>query len=329
MNEKFNYIIKCLNKRLVQFQEKIIRNQYVLGYPFYIVLETGNICNLKCQLCPTPNREREIPKGFLSFENAKRIIDKIPTIVTINYSFWGEPFLNKDIFKILSYAKNKGIKSYIQTNFNYVTDEILNNIVDVGIDPLQVSLDGVSQDTYQKYRVKGDFNKVINNIKRLRKFQKERNNFSTKLCWQFIVNKYNEHELEKAREFSKGLGMDFKVVEIYVPSLYKKDWKPKEKLSNQEDAGYKVNRNLCDSLWQNMVVNFNGDVFPCCSEYSPSDSIGNILDQPVSKIWNNKRYRMLRKANKNNMNCSICHVNKDTNWQKFSRGDLLPGRNSS
>ena len=98
---------KYLNKRIVQFQEKFIRNPLVVGYPFHLVLETGNICNLKCPLCPTPWREAAIPKGMLDFKSAKKIIDQFPFLLHLNLSLWGEPLLNKEIFNIIRYAKSK------------------------------------------------------------------------------------------------------------------------------------------------------------------------------------------------------------------------------
>jgi len=68
----------------------------------------------------------------------------------------------------------------------------------------------------------------------------------------------------------------------------------------------------CYSLWQVATVNFNGDVIPCCSEFSRKDAIGNLLEEPFRKIWNNEKYKNLRRQNKGTLNCQACHIDKET-----------------
>lgn len=308
--------LKYLNKRILQFQERFLRNTWVLGTPFHLVLETGNICNLKCPLCPTPTRENRIPKGQLTLENAKRIIDRFPLLYHINMSLWGEPFLNSEIFEIIKYAKSKGVEVLVQSNLNVFDREKAHNVIASGLDILQISLDGASQEPYEKYRVRGDFNRVIENIKLIKELQKEQNNFQTTIIWKMVVNKFNEHEVEKAQKWAHDLGVKFLLVEIYTPAHLEKNWKPLKGVEESEIV-HTDEVQSCYSLWQVTVVNFNGDVFPCCSEFSPQDAIGNIFKEPFSHIWNSKKIRRLRKANKKRINCRACHIDKKTGWYKL------------
>lgn len=316
MRRNYRSLYKLINKRIVQFQEKFLRNSWVWGQPFHLVLESGNVCNLKCPLCPTPWREERIPKGMLSFENAKKIIDQLPALIHINLSLWGEPFLNKHIFDIIRYAKSKDIEVLVQSNLNIFNKKIAQKLIDTELDILQISLDGASQETYEKYRVGGNFQKVIDNIELLKDLQKGQNNYKTKIIWKMVVNKYNEHEKEKAKIWANNLGVDFILVEIYTPPKLAKDWKPRNKL----DSSFSIHTDivqLCYSLWQVATINFNGDVFPCCSEYSRDDAIGNVFEEPFRKIWNNETYKRLRKFNQKTLNCQICHSDKGTNWYKL------------
>jgi radical SAM protein with 4Fe4S-binding SPASM domain len=316
MRRNNNTFYKSVNKRIVQFQEKFVRNSRVFGHPFHLVLESGNVCNLKCPLCPTPFREDTTPKGMLSFENAKRILDQFPALIHLNLSLWGEPFLNKDIFKIIKYAKSKSIEVLVQSNLNIFNETMAENLINSRLDILQISLDGASQESYEKYRVSGDFARVIKNIEMIRGLQEKLNNRGTRIIWKMVVNKFNEHEKQLAKSWAEKLGVEFMVVEIYTPRHLTEEWKPREKLSDS----YHVHTDImesCYSLWQVATVNFNGDVIPCCSEFSRKDAIGNLFEEPFSKIWNNNKYRDLRKQNKKNLNCSACHVDKVTNWYKL------------
>ena len=307
---------KMANKRIVQFQEKFIRNDRVWGYPFHLVLESGNTCNLKCPLCPTPLREETIPKGLLSFENAKRILDQFPALIHVNISLWGEPFLNKDIFEIIKYAKKKKIEVLVQSNLNIFNEKMAENLLDSKLDILQISLDGASQEAYEKYRVGGNFEKVIKNIELIRELQEKSKNFGTRIVWKMVVNRFNEHEKELAKSWAEKLGVEFLVVEIYTPRHLEEEWKPREKLSDSYHVHTDVMQS-CYSLWQVATVNFNGDVIPCCSEFSRKDAIGNLFEEPFRKIWNNEKYRNLRRQNKETLNCQVCHVDKETRWYKL------------
>jgi len=309
-------IYKIFNKRLVQIQEKFFRNSRVWGQPFHLVLESGNMCNLRCPLCPTPSREKRIPKGFLTLENAKKIIDQFPALLHINLSLWGEPFLNKEIFDVIKYAKDNNIEVLVQSNLNIFNEDMARKLVESKLDILQISLDGASQETYEKYRVGGTFDRVIANIDLIRKIQQEAGNHTTRIIWKMVVNKFNEHEKEKAKEWAQELGVDFTVVEIYTPPGVESEWKPKEAFSDS----FKIHTDIvesCYSLWQVATVNFNGDVIPCCSEFSPKDAIGNLFQEPFKRIWNNKKIRNLRRHNKKRINCYACHVDKETNWYKL------------
>ena len=115
----------------------------------------------------------------MSFELFKKVIDEIGKYaVIITLHNWGESFLNKDIYKMIEYAKSKKICTLISSNLNTLTGEDIKRIIDYGLDKLIVSLDGASSESYSAYRYGGDFNKVIRNIEMLvaiKKFTKTTN----------------------------------------------------------------------------------------------------------------------------------------------------------
>jgi radical SAM protein with 4Fe4S-binding SPASM domain len=324
----WSWPVRYANKRLVQIQERFFRNQRVFGLPFAIALESGNSCNLRCPLCPTTFREKEIPRGTLSLDSAKKIIGQFPALLDLNLAIWGEPLLNKEIFDIIKYARSKKIDVLIQSNFSltHFDEAMAQELIDSDLNRLQLSIDGASQKTYEVYRRRGDFETVIHNIELLRRLQVEQKKSRPQITWKFVVNKHNEHEVRKAEERTKQLGVEFIVVEIYVPEHIKNEWKPAQDVTTM---GLLVHQDIlekCYSLWQFMSVNFNGDVFPCCSEWSPKDAIGNVLRQPLKEIWNGAEYRRLRAGNKNGPpDCETCHKDKGTNfWRQHSLGEQNP-----
>lgn len=313
--------LRYLNKRLVQFQEKFIRNQRVVGLPFYLTLESGNSCNLRCPLCPTTFRGNSLPRGMLKLENATQILDRFPALLVVNLSLWGEPFLNKEIFDIVKYARSKKIQVIIQSNFSlpYFDEPMAQKIIDSDLSELYLSIDGASQETYEVYRRRGDYELILRNVELLRRLQTAQHKKHPKITWKMVVNKHNDHEIGAAKAAAERLGLEFLVVEIYTPKHLEKEWKPG---LDVEQAGVKTHTDAvekCYSLWQVMTVNFNGDVFPCCGEWSPKDALGNVLREPVSAIWNKPDYRQRRANNKTGpMACDKCHVDKETvYWQDW------------
>ena len=313
------------NKRLIQLQEQVVRNDWVIGSPFHLVLDTGNLCNLRCPLCPTPTREKRIPKGQLTYENAKIIIDRFPALLHMNLSCWGEPFLNKDIFRIIRYGADKNIDVLIETNLNRFDAANTRKLIESGLSTLQISLDGASHETYKRMRVGGQFDRVMANINLIRDLQTKLGVDRPRILWKMIVHRHNEHEIEKARQMAHELGVDFTLNEVWVPDKLADQWVPVA-----EGAATRAHRDAetgvaekCFSLWQVAMVNFNGDVFPCCSEFTPKDALGNLLETDLKTIWNSPRYRAMRRNNRGDIKCGPCHLDKGTQWYQL----WMEGRN--
>src|SRR5688572_15925182 len=211
--------LRSLNKRVVQIQERFFRNQRVIGQPFYLTLESGNSCNLRCPLCPTTFRGNSLPRGTLTLENARTILDRFPALLAVNFSLWGEPFLNKEIFDIVRYARSKKIRACIQSNFSLpkFDEAMAQRILDSDLSELSLSIDGASQETYEVYRRRGDFARVLRNIELLRRLQKDQGRRNPKITWKMVVNKFNEHEIATARAAADCVRLEFLVVEIYTP----------------------------------------------------------------------------------------------------------------
>ena len=185
-----------------------------VAFPTMIRLEASSYCQLKCPSCPTAQGDIHksiVGSKFLKFDSFKKIVDTADWIKEIELSNWGEIFLNPEIVKIFNYAfkKNISLVAYNGVNFNTVKDEALEALVKYRVKALTCSIDGASQETYVKYRVRGNFDQVIANIRRLNKFKKAYKTDLPKLTWQFVMFEHNKHELETAKAMAKELNMEF------------------------------------------------------------------------------------------------------------------------
>ena len=306
-------LLRLANKRLVQVQNNWLRGGFVLGRPFQLTLEPGNVCNLRCPLCATTHREKRMPKGMLALADAVKILDAFPWTVQLVLSNWGEPLLNQDLPAIVRAAKARDIEVRLESHLNNLDRAVAEDLMTSGLDVLVVALDGTTQEAYEAYRVGGELEQVIANVELLCEVQSDRDDSRTRLLWKFVTNTHNHLQVGDARAWAERLGMDFEVVEIWTPPG-EPEWKAEDERGDDREAGGAPSK--CHNLWQAVSVNFNGDVFPCCSEFSPTDRLSNALEQPFGKVWNSREYRERRTRNKGAVDCSRCHVDQDTNWAK-------------
>ncbi|MCK4695036.1 MAG: radical SAM protein, partial [Candidatus Cloacimonetes bacterium] len=174
------------------------------GFPPVVMIEPTNICNLKCPLCPSGNGTLKRKKGYMEFSTFKKVIDEIKD-KSFMVVLWnqGESYLNKDFLKMVKYASDNGLFTLASTNANI--DLQTEETVKSGLDSIIISLDGTTQETYNKYRVNGELNKVLENVKNLVKTKKKLKTKSPLIRWQFLVMKHNEHEIPKIKDFAQSL----------------------------------------------------------------------------------------------------------------------------
>jgi MoaA/NifB/PqqE/SkfB family radical SAM enzyme len=293
--------------------------------PSRIRLEASSFCQLRCPTCSTTERRIDavIGKGFLRFEDFRRLIDLNPSIKLIELSNYGEVFLNPHLLRILEYAHRKGVLLTLANgvNLNTATDETLEGLVKYSVSTVNCSIDGASPETYRKYRVRGDFTTVITNIERINYYKQVYRSEFPRLDWQFIVFGHNEHEIPIAREMARKLGMTFRtkiswdanISPIRDPEFVRVE--TGEAAVTREDYerihGEPYLKVICHQLWVEPQINWDGKVLGCCVNYW-GDFGGNAFKDGLVKSLNNEKIAYARdmllgeKPAQNDIPCSTC-----------------------
>lgn len=298
-------------------------------YPSKISIESGNLCNLRCPLCPTGQQDKSAQKGFISFDVFKKVIDEIGQSLTLIRLYnWGEPLLNKDLQRMIHYAKERCIDIKISTNLSMrMKDDQLSELLKSGLEKIYISCNGASPSTYIKYHAGGDFELVMDNMKRLVRKKKELPGCHTKLVWLFHVFKHNEHETNAAQELAKKIGINIKISRMR-PDMGKEIFETTQKALERDKAWIPDNpaytvistkrkkRIGCMLPWTETMINWDGSVLPCCAVYSEKYAFGNILKNSFAEIWNNEMYVAARKEilGIKNEKKTICHTCKNSGF---------------
>ncbi|HEV2349348.1 MAG TPA: radical SAM protein [Terriglobia bacterium] len=270
--------IPRLGNAMYLMLEMAMRRTKIHAKPVVFKIEPTNFCNFQCPGCRTGTGEDTGPKGMVDFENFKKMVDRMaPYAFKLILYMWGEPFINKNIFKMIEYASQKNVAVQISTNMNVFRPEIdAVKLVDSGLEHMIVALDGVTQEVYQIYRIGGQVNKVIQNVEAILAERRKRKKRYPFVELQFIVFPHNRQELPKVREVALRLGVD---------RLTLIESKTREEAMIQD--GKQVQPDRCSALWLMACFNWNGSFSPCCD--SVDDSFGNILEEDFDSLWNSQK----------------------------------------
>jgi radical SAM protein with 4Fe4S-binding SPASM domain len=212
-----------------------------------------------------------------------------------------------------------GIRAHIDTNLavrDIDNDEAV-GIVSSGLHSLFASIDGITQATYEKYRVRGKLNRVFANLQKLLEAKLRLSSPTPFLGWQFHVHRFNEHEIESARVLANRIGVPivFKYLSSWDPKWratsyvaganqmfvehsewFNRIYNPQE---NPDLAGILFHPTIrshhpCHQQFQTMVVEWNGDVYPCTVVSGKQFVLGNLLRQGFEEIWNGAAFSASR-----------------------------------
>jgi len=276
------------------------------GLPPVLMVEPTAYCNLRCPLCPSGTRTLRRERGFMDVALFKRVVDEI-RCHTAMMLLWnqGEPFLHKDFLEMARYASAAGIFTQTSTNGHFLNDP--DAVVRSGLDSLIVSLDGATPETYERYRVGGDFLQVVEGIRELTAAKQRLRSETPIVHVQFILFRHNEHEIGEVHRLAKELGADkvtCKTAQIYAPDDVETFLPSDEHYRRYEVVdgaislkdGHQGVPNDCRRLWIQPTLNWDGTLTPCCFDKHGDFPLGSVADgASMRELWNGEAFNRFRK----------------------------------
>jgi len=276
------------------------------GLPVSISIEPTTSCNLRCPECPSGLRAFSRPTGMLDKNFFEKIIDELSGhLLYLVFYFQGEPYLNPAFLDMVRYASSKKIYTATSTNAHYMNDDNARRTVESGLDRLIISIDGVTQDVYEKYRVGGSVEKVLEGTENIIKWKRKLKSATPHTIFQYLVVRPNEHQVGDVKKIAKKMGVDevaFKTAQVYdfengndlIPTIdkysrYKKNTGGKWSIKNQL-------LNHCWKMWHSCVITWDGKVVPCCFDKDASHTLGSLGEKSFKDIWFGEAYNEFRKT---------------------------------
>jgi MoaA/NifB/PqqE/SkfB family radical SAM enzyme len=293
------------------------------SYPLGAVLDASSVCHLKCLFCVNSLSPPVRTRTMMQMDLFRKLIDEIgPYLFKVWLYNWGEPLTHTGIVDMLKLLKQYLVDEVeIGSNLSTrIPDATIYGLVEEGLDILTASIDGITQQSYSRYRVRGDLSLALSNMERFVKAKRDLGRTTPKINWQFLVFSHNETELEEARKHAEDLGVDFRPIAPYIDIANYPDWISSideyvmDKYKNKAPSGgplpeQPIHQTVQDRLnalsnvyykgcdWHYLLtaINANGSVSPCCAIWKESDDFGSLDGKMFAEVWNNEMFRAARK----------------------------------
>jgi len=196
------YAVEVLKKRAMA------QAYYFLGkgkssYPEAVTFFLTHKCNLHCKMCGqwgesgvTKKMQTSEIMQELDIEKLKKTIDNISQFKPNITLFGGEPLLYSKIIELIRHIKSKGLHLLAITNGSLLND-LASDLVDSGIDEINISLDGDEKLHDEIRGMPGLFKTITSGIEKVNKIKEEKELKKPLINLQCTITKYNYKHLTK------------------------------------------------------------------------------------------------------------------------------------
>jgi radical SAM protein with 4Fe4S-binding SPASM domain len=261
-------------------------------FPPIIIVAVTNVCDMACIHCAHPviKKDPGYKGAFMDpaihtkiVEETKQFKDKL---WVFRYAADGESMLHPHFLDFVEETKAAGIGPVdLTTNAMSLDEEKMWRLLLAPIDLIDVSTDAYTKETYERIRVKGKFDVVTANTKRLIEMRNELKS-PTKILVSIIDQKEAKGEVEAFKAYwgqfvdevlVRGLNNDLGLVN--AAELYFDD---------------NLTRWPCPQFWKRVTINHHGEVRFCVEDWRNHGVVANLREQTIQEIWKSDLYQRFR-----------------------------------
>lgn len=296
-------------------------------FPSQILVDVTEICNLSCIHCPHPqfkNSEHYASRA-LTLDLHSKMVDEVRqhgqnNTQYIRYAANGEPLTHPHIYEMLEEAtRNSGVMVTLTTNGTLMTEKRIERLLAAGVDVIDISLDALTPETYAKIRVNGNLNVTQANVLKLIQMSKESVS-KTKVVVSYVEQPLNIAETQDFEAFWRDNGAEYVVIRrLHSCSGAKTDLAEVRRNNNGSQL-----RQPCLYPWERIVLNPNGDLAFCPSDWVHGSVIADYRTTTIHETWQGEFYSKLREAHlsndfANHQFCGQCPDWAATRWPNEGR----------
>lgn len=300
-------------------------------------------CNFHCAMCDMPHKAaKSTQAGQQEFgtDRFRDIIREFAALGVPGIGFTGgEPLLRPDIFELLACTRQHGMITHLNTNGYLLGEEEARRIVEIGVDSVNVSLDGATPATHDRIRkCPGAFEKATAAVARLHRLRKREAGLRLKTV--AVIDETNLDEIPEMVRLGKELGTDcieFIPRQPFAVDSNGTDAAGEEFLVRVErltdyllkasQEGNRIENSpahlrlfrssfagepspvRCTACYNSLAVDCYGDIFPCVPWINWGKSVGRVGEKGLKDFWFSREYRQRRATV---ARCRDCYLNCQT-----------------
>jgi radical SAM protein with 4Fe4S-binding SPASM domain len=239
------------------------------------------------------------PVGDMSYSLYKKIIDEVTqygvtNFLTLHYS--GEPLLHPQIYDMITYAKEQGIRLVkFNTNGLLLDYNAIEQLLGSGLDIIVIAIEATKK-IHDTLRKGSDYGMVRMNVASLMYFKKLLKKKKPVVIVQMLVtNETSQEDINLGIQTWKPI-VDY----VQVQSI--------STVGGQVNnyGSFREKQTRCRQVWTTAGILWNGDVTVCCVDHNAQLKQGNLNEQSLYSIWNSKRYRNFREIHRDNHPPEFC-----------------------
>ena len=279
------------SKMAWRYVNYVLNNPRPWMYPERMYLESTNVCNLRCIMCPMGQGLVKRKKGFMDWDLFRQIVDEMaPHVSTTTLHIWGEPLLHPRIIDMIAYCRERGLHAEISTNAVLLTRQMSQAILDAGLGAIYLCLDGVKAETYETVRREASFEQTKENILKFLELRVQGGYELPNTKLQIIELAPTMDEIETFEQMWSVPGVD----KINVKAF--DSWGDQiEGISSLRACGKRElpPRYPCPNLWYHVHIYWDGTLVCCDRDFDARYPLGNVRDG-VMRAWRGPEMSRLR-----------------------------------
>ena len=294
---------------------------YTLGhtrpptYPDRLYIESTNVCNLSCIMCPTGMKLAKRPKGYMDMDLFRAIVDEMaPHVKATTLHIWGEPLLHPRIAEMVAYCSEHGLHSEISTNAVLLDEGTSTELLQAGLGTIYLCMDGVTKETYEMVRRNATFEQTQENIHRFLRLKNAFQGRRPEVKLQLVELAPTADQTEAFKQIWDLPGVDR--INIKAFDSWGDQVQEISQLRASEQAT-ETARFHCPNLWYHAHIYWDGTLVRCDRDFDAVAPLGNVAEGVMS-AWRGDAMAELRRRHVRNDLDEVmpCHTCTEWAWWK-------------
>jgi len=258
-----------------------------------------NSCNMKCSFCVfVKDHKPVISAEKIDFAAIKDFLRKdeiaaLP-INRIFLSGMGETLLYPDIIELTQHVCTFGIQVLFFTNGVLLKPDISWKLLSAGVTDFCISATGLSGNVWKKMQGYGKTSETANKLVKVIHenveslcHNRDLINPDAIVTMNYILTQETQSEVFTYVDYMRSIGVDY--VTLVPFSNLKVKEEPKKTLQERISCNRRNGKCLCRSIGLNMMIDYNGNMYSCCTFVKEDLIIGNIYKDTLTEIMNGSK----------------------------------------